>query len=82
MEGRDERPVRGAGSSWVWAVAVNHVLLPPPLGVHNGRVPGLPWPPRGSGAAHGTTRRSATLAQMELTTHEAVFCIGGGEVRR
>merc|ERR1712086_504353 len=61
-------PVRLAGSSRARAVAVHPVLLPPPLGVHNRRMPGLQGlqgPPRASGAAHGTTRRSATLAQME-----------------
>ena len=55
----------GAGSSWVWATATGRAAAPPPLGVHNGHVPGLQGPPRASGAAHGTTRRSATLTQME-----------------
>ena len=41
------------------------VLLPPPLGVHNGHVPGSQGAPRGSGAPHGPPRRSATLTQME-----------------
>ena len=58
-------PVRGAGSSWVWAVAVNHVPLPPPLGVHDGLVPGLQGGQGGSGAAHCPPWRSATLTQME-----------------
>ena len=61
-------PVRLAGSSRARAVAVHPVLLPPPLGVHNRRMPGLQGlqgPPRGSGAARGTTRRSATVTQME-----------------
>ena len=35
------RPVRLAGSSRARAVAVHPVLFPPPLGVHNGHVPGL-----------------------------------------
>ena len=69
-EGRGERPahvhpVRGAGSSFACAVAVNHVLLPPPLGVHNGLVPRLQGGQGGSGAAHCPPWRSATLAQME-----------------
>ena len=41
------------------------VLLPPPLGVHNGHVPGSQGAPRGSGAPHGPPRRSTTLTQME-----------------
>jgi hypothetical protein len=41
------------------------VILPPPLGVHNGHVPGSQGAPRGSGAPHGPPRRSATLTQME-----------------
>ena len=59
------RPVRRAGSSWVWAVAVHPVLLPPPLGVHNGLVPRLQGGQGGSGAAHFPPWRSATLTQME-----------------
>ena len=59
------RPVLGAGSSWSWAVAMHPVILPPPLGVHNGHVPGSQGAPRGSGAPHGPPRRSATLTQME-----------------
>ena len=50
----------GAGDS-----RTPRVLPPHPLGVHNGHVLGLRRAPRGSGAAHGTTRRSATPAQME-----------------
>ena len=41
------------------------VILPPPLGVHNGHVPGSQGAPRGSGAPHGPPRRSTTLTQME-----------------
>ena len=58
-------PVRLAGSSRARAVAAHPVLLPPPLGVHNGHVPRLRGAPRGSGAAQGTTRRSTTLTQTE-----------------
>ena len=41
------------------------VILPPPLGVHNGHVPGSQGAPRGSGAPHGPPRRSTTLTQTE-----------------
>ena len=57
--------MRLAGSSWVWATATGRAAAPPPLGVHNGHVPGLRWAPRGSGAAHCPPWRSATLTQME-----------------
>ena len=37
------------------------VLVPTPLGMHNGQVLGLRWAPRGSGAAHGSLYDTAEL---------------------
>ena len=56
--------MRDVGSTCARVVATRRALLPPPLGMHNGHVPGLRWAPRVSGAAHGATRRSTTLTQM------------------
>ena len=68
--------MRDVGSSCARVVATRRALLPPPLGMHNGHVPGLRWAPRVSSAAHGATRRSTTLTQMDpvraLTRRDAV----------
>ena len=68
--------MRDVGSTCARVVATRRALLPPPLGMHNGHVPGLRWAPRVSGAAHGATRRSTTLTQMDpvraLTRRDAL----------